>query len=136
LGTIISVSRYLLLFHSLSEIITGWLFGASLSGYFIVLLRRYQHLSISAEMRLIALIPLFFITNIEPTPTQLWIVNFSLYLSGHEHPYDRKHWHISTLDMTHGIASTDEPPYANGVRTPTPDNKKIFIINQYTNNFK
>ncbi len=136
LGTIISVSRYLLFFHSWSEIIAGWLLGASVSGCFIVLLRQYKHLSLTAEMRLIALIPLLFISNIEPTPTQLWIVNFSLYLSGHEQPYDRKHWRLSTMDTAHGIAATYEPSYAKGAYTRVPDDKKISSLTNNENNFK
>lgn len=95
LGTIVGVSRLLLNFHSWSEIVMGSILGLSLSFCFIYLLRSYRGNYFPLPIILSGLLPLLVLLHSDPTPTQRWIVGFSLYISGHEQPFVREGWQFS-----------------------------------------
>lgn len=100
LGAVVGVSRFILNFHSWSEIVMGSILGLSLSFCFIYLLRNYRDKYFPQPIALTGLLPLLFMLHTDPTPTQHWIVGFSLYISGHEQPFVREGWQFSKPGQT------------------------------------
>jgi membrane-associated phospholipid phosphatase len=90
LATLISISRLVLHYHSLSEVVTGIGLGMLVA---IAFIKRFEH---SPGLRLqrwvVGLTILWLIpsTYAEPAPTQRWMTSVALYLSGHDRPYMRK----------------------------------------------
>lgn len=90
LATLISVSRLVLHFHSLSEVVTGIGLGMLVA---IAFIKRFEH---SPGLRLqrwvvgLTMLGLIPSTYAEPAPTQRWMTHVALYLSGHDRPYVRK----------------------------------------------
>lgn len=92
-GTLIAISRIMVHAHSVSESVTGWVLGAAVSFSFIYLLHRSPHIRAHNGVIALGLAGLLFITPyVEPTPTQRWITQAALYLSGHDRPYIRISW--------------------------------------------
>ncbi len=90
LAMLISVSRLVLHFHSLSEVVTGVGLGLLVA---ITFIKRFEH---SPDLRLqrwvvgLTMLSLIPTTYAEPAPTQRWVTSMALYLSGHDRPYVRK----------------------------------------------
>ncbi|BBO99780.1 hypothetical protein SFSGTM_04890 [Sulfuriferula nivalis] len=92
-GTLIAVSRIMVHAHSLSESIAGWLLGGTISFVFIYLLHKAPPIRAHYGLIALGLVGLIFATPfVEPTPTQRWITQAALYLSGHDRPYIRVTW--------------------------------------------
>lgn len=90
LALLISISRLVLHFHSLSEVVTGIGLGTLVS---IAFIRRFQGCpSLRLQRWVVGLTILGLIpsTYAEPAPTQQWLTHMALYLSGHDRPYVRK----------------------------------------------
>ena len=90
-GIAIAISRSVLHFHSVSEIVAGSLLGAMMSAYFIRMLGDARPFELSRSLLALALIVVAFTPRHAPieTPTQRWMVGIALYLSGRETPYGR-----------------------------------------------
>ncbi|HYD97485.1 MAG TPA: phosphatase PAP2 family protein [Noviherbaspirillum sp.] len=92
-ATAIAVSRVVLHTHSVSEVVAGFLLGMAVSGSFI----RVAHESLSKHvfkplrivLSMLALLPAPYV---HPAPTQLWLTEITLYVSGHEQPFPRSEW--------------------------------------------
>jgi membrane-associated phospholipid phosphatase len=90
LAILVSVSRLVLHFHSLSEVVTGIGLGTLVAVAFV---RRFQGCpSLQLQRWVVGLTILGLIpsTYAEPAPTQKWVTSVALYLSGHDRPYVRK----------------------------------------------
>lgn len=90
LALLISISRLVLHFHSLSEVVTGIGLGTLVA---ITFIKRFEHSpGVRLQRWVMGLTIAFLIpsTYAEPAPTQHWITNMALYLSGHDRPYVRK----------------------------------------------
>ncbi len=95
-GTLIAVSRIMVHAHSISESVSGWLLGAAVSFGFIYLLHKSPHIRAHNGVIALGLVGLLFATPyVEPTPTQRWITQAALYLSGHDRPYIRITWQLA-----------------------------------------
>jgi membrane-associated phospholipid phosphatase len=95
-AALVGFSRYLLHVHSYSEVIAGGLLGAILSGGFILILRKKHTISFYPPLIILAFTPLLIPAYLGPTPTQGWIIELSLYLSGHEQIFVRDGWKFVT----------------------------------------
>ena len=95
-GTLIAVSRMEVHAHSLSESVTGWLLGAVISLWMIYLLKQSPPIRANHWFLALGLLGLVFASPYaEPTPTQRWITQAALYLSGHDRPYIRVTWRLA-----------------------------------------
>ncbi len=95
-GTLIAVSRIEVHAHSLSESVTGWLLGAVISLWMIYLLKQSPPVRANHWFLALGLLGLVFASPYaEPTPTQRWITQAALYLSGHDRPYIRVTWRLA-----------------------------------------
>lgn len=95
-GTLIAVSRIEVHAHSLSESVTGWLLGAAISLWMIYLLKQSPPIRANHWFLALGLLGLVFASPYaEPTPTQRWITQAALYLSGHDRPYIRVTWRLA-----------------------------------------
>jgi hypothetical protein len=92
LSMMIGYSRILLHVHSISEVVTGWLLGFAISAYFIYSIcqknRTFQYRPLIPFL----IVPLFFLNSFGATPTQKWLIDLSLYLSGNSQAYTRENW--------------------------------------------
>jgi hypothetical protein len=91
-GLLIRVSRLVLHAHSVSEAVAGWVLGSMLSLGFIWLSGggRYSFSNrVLVVFSLMALLPLPYA---EPAPTQRWLTDVALYLSGNDRPFVRTGW--------------------------------------------
>ncbi len=91
-GAIIAVSRLEVHAHSVSESISGWVLGAMVSVGFIWILSKAPKVKLHPWFIILSLLALLVTPYLEPTPTQRWIINAALNLSGHETPYIRVTW--------------------------------------------
>jgi membrane-associated phospholipid phosphatase len=96
-GVIIAVSRLEVHAHSLSETVTGWILGAMVSISFIWILAHHRKVDLHSWFIALSLLALLATPYIEPTPTQRWITNASLNLSGHTRPYIRATWKMAPM---------------------------------------
>ncbi|MEQ1667010.1 MAG: phosphatase PAP2 family protein [Sulfuriferula sp.] len=95
-GTLIAISRIEVHAHSLSESVTGWLLGALISFGMIYLLKQSPPIRANHWFLALGLLGLVFASPYaEPTPTQRWITQAALHLSGHDRPYIRVTWRLA-----------------------------------------
>lgn len=89
-GALVGVSRLMLHAHSVSEVIAGWLLGATISLAFIRLAFQSLNSHVFKPLR-IALVSLALLPApyVHPAPTQQWLTNLTLYFTGHEQPFPR-----------------------------------------------
>jgi membrane-associated phospholipid phosphatase len=92
LSMMIGYSRILLQVHSISEILAGWLLGFAISTYFIYAICQTSRVFHYRPLIPFLIIPLFFLNNFGATPTQKWLIDLSLYLSGNSQAYTRENW--------------------------------------------
>lgn len=92
---LIGVSRVVLHTHSVSEVVAGLLLGTGVGLAFIriahTLLSRHVFKPLRILLSALALLPAPYV---HPSPTQQWLTNLTLYVSGHENPYPRSDWRI------------------------------------------
>ncbi|MDO8700923.1 MAG: phosphatase PAP2 family protein [Undibacterium sp.] len=125
-GTIVGISRLLLHVHSWSEVIAGWILGTAVSFCFIFLLRNWNNISFYPPLIMVALMPLVITPYLKPTPTQHWIINLSLYLSGHDQPFTRDDWTHSALRQAGDVPTIQVKAYSPSSQVPL--SKKIPAI--------
>lgn len=91
LGVAIAMSRSVLHFHSVSEIVAGSLLGLMTSACFIWMLGGMRQFALRRSLLAVVLIVVALTPYHTPiaTPTQRWMVRLALYLSGRETPYGR-----------------------------------------------
>jgi membrane-associated phospholipid phosphatase len=92
LGGIIGVSRVVLHAHSVSEVVTGWGLGALVALTFVRLAWKAEPGKLSPAPVAASLATVAVALHGVPVPTQHWITEIALGLSGHEHPYVRARW--------------------------------------------
>ncbi len=92
-GVVVAVSRLAVHAHSLSEVVAGWMLGASVSIGFIwvasATLRKHVFTPLRVALSLLALLPAPYV---HPAPTQQWLTAITLYVSGHDEPHPRAGW--------------------------------------------
>lgn len=92
-GVLVGVSRLAVGVHSVSEIVAGWLLGAAVSLSFIRIaatsLSRHVFRPMRIALSLLILLPAPYV---HPSPTQKWLTEITLYVTGHDHPFPRTGW--------------------------------------------
>ena len=83
-GIMIGISRLVLEAHSVSEAVSGCALGAAVSLSFIWLLEPSEKPVPNRPLIALSLMVLLAAPYIKPTPTQDWISNFVIYLSGNK----------------------------------------------------
>jgi membrane-associated phospholipid phosphatase len=89
LGLAITVSRVIVHAHSISEALAGCVLGSAVSLGFLWIANSH---SITIKRRWLLAPSVFFLMAtpfIKPAPAQQWITTAALYLSNHDHPFDR-----------------------------------------------
>jgi membrane-associated phospholipid phosphatase len=93
LAILVGVSRLAMHVHSPSEVIAGWVLGAAVSISFIwvagTTLRRrvFNPLRIALSVTALLTAP-----YVHPAPTQQWLTDITLYVTGHDEPFPRAGW--------------------------------------------
>lgn len=118
MAVIVGVSRFILHVHSWSEVFSGWIIGATLSFYFIFLVRHWTSFSVFPVLIMVMITPLLITPYIEPTPTQAWVTDLSLYLSGHEQPFIRDDWNFSTSYGAAERPASTSTPHSGSAHAP------------------
>ena len=94
LGAAIGISRLALQVHSVSEVVAGCALGAIVSFGFIWLAGALQKAALNRWLLVFSLVPLLAASEVEPAPTQHWLTEAALYLSGHDKPFTRADWKL------------------------------------------
>lgn len=97
---LIGISRLELQVHSVSEVVSGAWLGFVVSASFLSVLRRSPCLRIPRYIFLTAMLPLLTLTSSGPAPTEQWVQQVALYLSGHRTPYTREQ--LAYPQLAHG----------------------------------
>jgi membrane-associated phospholipid phosphatase len=92
LAVLISISRVYVRAHSVSEVVTGCLLGLAVATLFIWYAGNERHMALSRVLVALCLPILLVAPRVEPIPTETWIAQAALYLSGRDHPYTRAIW--------------------------------------------
>ena len=108
-GGIIAISRVEVNAHSLSESISGWVLGALVGLTFIWMLSKMLKVKLHPWLIMVSLLVLTVTPYIEPTPTQRWLTNAALNLSGHDRPYIRATGELAPLGWRPSNANEIEP---------------------------
>lgn len=92
-GALVGISRVVVHAHTVSEIVTGWMLGAAVSLAFIRIaaasLSRHVFKPVRIAMSLLILLPAPYV---HPSPTQKWLTEITLYVTGHDQPFPRAGW--------------------------------------------
>lgn len=88
-GVLIGVSRVVLDFHSVSEVVAGCAAGGIVSLGFIRMSRGLPRPHLNRRLIALGLFALLPTSYASPAPTNQWMHAVALFLSGHEMPYDR-----------------------------------------------
>ena len=91
-GFLVGLSRLALQAHSVSEMVTGCALGAGVSVLFIALIHKREPARTAAWLTPFSLLILAFGLHGYRVPTQHWITEVALTLSGHERPFIRARW--------------------------------------------
>jgi hypothetical protein len=91
-GVCVGISRLVLHDHSVSEVVTGCALGGLVSLGFILILQSAKELVLNRWLAVLCMIAVLAAPTAEPTPTQRWIVDIALFISGHDHPCTRNDW--------------------------------------------
>lgn len=98
LSALIGISRLALHQHSVSEVIMGYLLGASVSLGFIWLLSRRKKVALGRPLIAFCVVTLLLLPRTESVSSQRMIVKLALYLSGHDRPFVREGWKLAPHD--------------------------------------
>ena len=93
LAVLISISRVYVMAHSVSEAVTGCLLGLAVAAGFIWYASTESHLAWSRLLVALCAPIFMFAPQSQPIPTESWITQAALYISGHDKPYTRAMWH-------------------------------------------
>jgi membrane-associated phospholipid phosphatase len=91
-GVMVGLSRLALHDHSTTEVVAGWLLGATVSLGFILIFRSVKNFVLNKWLIALCLMVILAAPSAEPAPTQRWIVNIALFISGHDRPCTRNDW--------------------------------------------
>jgi membrane-associated phospholipid phosphatase len=91
-GALIGVSRVLVHAHSVSEAVAGALLGVLISALFIRWCSAFPRAAAPRWVIALSLLALLPSSQAAPAPTEQWVNQLALYLSGHERPYQRDDW--------------------------------------------
>lgn len=91
-GVMVGVSRILLNAHSVSEVIAGCALGAAAALLFVAFAWRAEAGKLSPAPVAVSLALITIALHGMPVPTQRWITDIALQLSGHEQPFIRARW--------------------------------------------
>lgn len=97
LGALVGLSRLALQAHSVSEVITGCLLGAAVSLTFVHAIREREPQRYAPFLAPLSLLLLTASLHGVRVPTQHWVTQLALTLSGHERPFIRARWKSSPL---------------------------------------
>jgi hypothetical protein len=92
LGLLVGLARLALQAHSVSEVVSGCVLGASVSLSFVALIHRREPQRSAPFLTPLSLLLLTFSLHDLRVPTQHWVTEIALTLSGHERPYIRARW--------------------------------------------
>lgn len=106
IGALVGLSRLALQAHSVSEIVTGCILGACVSVTFIRTLHALEPQRYAPWLTPLSLVLLTASLHGLRVPTQHWVTQLALTLSGHERPYIRARW---KANRPHEKAGLDEP---------------------------
>lgn len=92
LALTIGVSRLVIHAHSNSEVVAGCLLGGAISWTFIASLRRVPVQASPHWILAAGLVILLASPSLPPAPTERWMEDWALAVSGHSQPYTRQNW--------------------------------------------
>jgi membrane-associated phospholipid phosphatase len=93
-GVMVGVSRVVLDAHSISEVVAGCALGAWVALSFVWIAWRAEPGKLSPMPVAASLAAVVIALHGVPVPTQHWITEIALGLSGHERPYVRARWKV------------------------------------------
>lgn len=97
-AALISVSRVFLNAHSISEVVAGWVLGAAVSILFIRVANASLRVHVFNPLRIaVSVLALLQAPYVHPAPTQQWLTQITLYVTGHEQPYPRAEWRLRQM---------------------------------------
>ncbi|WP_296001381.1 phosphatase PAP2 family protein [Rugamonas sp.] len=91
-AVLISLSRIYVQAHSVSEVVTGTLLGLMVAAAFIWHASTEHHLALSRVLLVLCIPILLVAPRLEPVPTEQWMTELALLLSGHDEPFTRDQW--------------------------------------------
>jgi membrane-associated phospholipid phosphatase len=94
LGVLVGMSRVVLHAHSVSEVVAGCALGAVVALSFVRIAWRAESGKLSPAPVAASLAAVVVALHGVPVPTQHWITEIALGLSGHERPYVRARWKV------------------------------------------
>src|ERR1700712_466309 len=97
-GVVVGVSRILLNAHSVSEVVTGCGLGAVTALLFVAYAWRAESGKLSPAPVAVSLAVVAVALHGIPVPTQRWIADIALHLSGREQPFIRARWKAGQYD--------------------------------------
>lgn len=92
LAVLISVSRVYVLAHSVSEAVSGCLLGLIIAAAFVLHAAGERHLALSRVLVALCIPVMLIAPRVDPVPTEQWMTQLALFLSGRERPYTRGDW--------------------------------------------
>lgn len=92
-AVLIAVARVYVMAHSVSEAVTGCLLGLAVAAVFIWHASTENHMALSRVLMALCIPVLLVAPRVEPMPTEQWMTQLALFLSGHDRPYTRSLWH-------------------------------------------
>jgi membrane-associated phospholipid phosphatase len=95
IAALIAISRMAVNAHSASEVVSGYLLGVVVSAGFILHASSLRHTVLTRNRMALTMIVLLVASCAGPAPTQHWLTEASLYLSGQEKPFMRTGWEFS-----------------------------------------
>ena len=106
-GVVIAISRLVLHTHSVSEAMAGCALGAAVSLGFIWIVGSAHKFVFNPVVVTVCMASLLIVPFAEPTPTQRWIVEISLFISGHDRPYVRDGWQLAPYNWSNQRGKPD-----------------------------
>lgn len=92
----VGMSRVVAHMHSVSEVVAGWLLGALVSLVFLRIAMSSLDKHVFKPLRMVlSLLILLPAPYVHPSPTQKWLTEITLYVTGHEQPFPRTGWRQS-----------------------------------------
>ncbi|SAK83160.1 PAP2 family protein [Caballeronia catudaia] len=112
LGVWVGASRVVLDAHSVSEVIAGCALGAVVALAFVCIAWRAESGKLSPTPVAASLAAVVVALHGVPVPTQHWITEIALGLSGHERPYVRASWKAKSYRTPDRRTELRPPPRA------------------------
>ncbi|MES2264910.1 MAG: phosphatase PAP2 family protein [Pseudomonadota bacterium] len=94
LALLIGISRLPVLAHSVSEVVTGGLLGLGVAAAFIWIAKTERHVVFGRVLAALCIPVLLIAPHAEPIPTEQWMTELALFLSGRDKPFTRKQWKV------------------------------------------